>query len=291
MAIWNLGSINIDHVLRVPHLPAPGETLAATGSSAGLGGKGSNHSVAAARAGARVWHLGAVGEDGAPWLAELEAAGVDTAHVARLPGPTGRADIWVDAAGENSIVILSGANRLVPEDRVAAALATAKAQDTFLVQNETNGQIAAAQAARARGLRVIYSAAPFDADVVEEILPFVSVLIVNAVEAAQLTVALGREPGADDVPVLVITRGAEGAVWKDLTSGQDITVPSPKVAAMDTTGAGDTFSGYLAASLDEGMLPREAMARAVAAAALSVTRPGAAGAIPDAAEVAAFLED
>ncbi|MEM8956966.1 MAG: ribokinase [Pseudomonadota bacterium] len=289
MTVYNLGSINIDDVLRVPHLPAPGETIAATDHHAGLGGKGANHSVAAARAGARVVHLGAVGEDGGPWLSALEGSGVDISHVVRLNGPTGRADIWVDAAGENSIVLLGGANHAVPEDAVAAALQEAAADDFLMLQNETNGQVAAARTARDRGIRVIYSAAPFDADVAAQVMPFVSVLIVNAVEAAQLAAALGREVGPEDVPVLVVTKGSEGAVWHDLRAGSEIAVVPPEVTPVDTTGAGDTFSGYLAAGLDAGMDPEGAMRRAVSAAALSVTRPGAADAVPTWEEVDAAL--
>lgn len=289
MTVYNLGSINIDYVLRVPHLPAPGETIAATGSHAGLGGKGANHSVAAARAGARAVHLGAVGEDGGPWLGALERAGVETGHVARLNGPTGRADIRVDVAGENSIVLQGGANLAVPEDAVAAVLREAASDDLLMVQNETNGQIAAARAAREQGMRVVYSAAPFDADVAAQVMPFASVLIVNAVEAAQLAAALGRAVGPEDVPVLVVTKGGEGAVWQDLRAGSEIAVAPPKVTPVDTTGAGDTFSGYLAAGLDAGMDPDAATRRAVAAAALSVTRPGAAEAIPMGAEVDALL--
>ena len=289
MTVYNLGSINIDYVLRVPHLPAPGETIAATDSHAGLGGKGANHSVAAARAGACVRHLGAVGEDGAPWLHALESAGVDVTHVARLPGPTGRADIRVDAAGENSIVLLGGANLAVPEDAETSLLAQAAHDDLLLLQHETNGQVTAARAARDRGLRVVYSAAPFDAGVAAQVMPFASLLIVNAVEAAQLAAALGRAVGPEDVPVLVVTKGADGAVWQDLHAGSEIGVTPPDVTPVDTTGAGDTFAGYLAAGLDAGMAPEAAMRRAVAAAALSVTRPGAAEAIPDAAEVATLL--
>lgn len=290
MTIYNLGSINIDHVLRVPHLPAPGETLTASACDQGLGGKGANHSMAAARAGAEVIHLGAVGQDGGPWLDQLAAAGVDVSHVARLSGSTGRADIRVDDAGENSIVVFPGANAQIPEAAITAALKAAKPSDLLLLQNETNGQALAAKAAQAHGMKVIYSAAPFLADVTLALLPYISVLIVNEIEAAQLSAALGRALTSQDVPVLVITRGAAGASWCDLAAGRDITRPSPKVSAVDTTGAGDCFSGYLAAGLDQGLGPEAAMEQAVAAAALSVTRPGAASAVPMRDEVTEFMK-
>ncbi|WP_108260157.1 ribokinase [Mangrovicoccus ximenensis] len=287
MTIYNLGSINIDKVLRVPHFPAPGETLAADSYGEGLGGKGANQSVAAARAGARVVHLGAVGPDGDAMLRLMEQDGIDLAHVSRLGLPTGMALISVDGTGENSIVIVHGANTAVPEADVAAALAGATEEDTLLLQNETNGQAAAARAARDKGLRVVYSAAPFDADAVREILPFVSVLLLNEVEAAQLAAAMGKPVPELGVPHVVVTRGAAGAVLQD--AGTETAFPSPRVDPVDTTGAGDTFAGYLAAGLDQGLGWQVAMGRALAAAALSVTKPGASASIPKAAEVSRFL--
>ncbi|WP_138466281.1 ribokinase [Poseidonocella sp. HB161398] len=288
MTIYNLGSINIDKVLRVPHLPAPGETLAAHGYAEGLGGKGANQSVAAARAGAQVVHLGAVGPDGDAMLALMAADGIDLSQVARLETPTGMALIMVDDAAENSIAILHGANVLVPDETVAAALAAAAPGDTLLLQNETSGQAEAAGQARRAGLRVVYSAAPFEPEAVRQVLGNVSVLLLNELEAAQLTEALGQPLEALGVAHVVVTRGKAGAVHHDVGAGTQTAYPSPEVAAVDTTGAGDTFAGYLAAGLDQGLGWEAALRRALAAAALSVTRPGASAAIPDAADVAAF---
>lgn len=285
MAIYNLGSINIDHVYRVPHLPAAGETLSALGYAQGLGGKGANQSVAAARAGACVFHIGAVGP-GSDWvLAELAGYGVDLRHVTVGAEPTGHAIINVDPAAENSIVIYPGANRVLSGDMVGAALSGAGAGDTLLVQNETSAQAEAAALAAARGMRVIYSAAPFDIAAVRAVLPQVSLLVMNEGEAAQLRAAEGALPPLD----CLITKGAQGAEW--ISAGAEpLFMPAFKVTPVDTTGAGDTFIGTLAAALDLG-LPREAaMRRAAAASALQVTRQGAAQAIPTAAEVDAFLQ-
>lgn len=285
MAIYNLGSINIDHVYRVPHLPAAGETLSALGYAQGLGGKGANQSVAAARAGACVFHIGAVGP-GSDWvLAELAGYGVDLRHVTVGAEPTGHAIINVDPAAENSIVIYPGANRVLSGDMVGAALAGAGVGDTLLVQNETSAQVEAAALAAARGMRVIYSAAPFDIAAVRAVLPQVSLLVMNEGEAAQLRAAEGALPPLD----CLITKGAQGAEW--ISAGAEpLFMPAFKVTPVDTTGAGDTFIGTLAAALDLG-LPREAaMRRAAAASALQVTRQGAAQAIPTAAEVDAFLQ-
>jgi hypothetical protein len=157
MTVWNLGSINLDHVYRVPHLPAPGETLAAEALTSGLGGKGANQSIAAARAGARVAHIGRIGADGGPAGAALAEAGVDVTHVTRSAQATGHAIILVDAAGENSIVIHPGANRDQQTAAIDAALSGAAPGDTLLLQNETDAQVAAAGIARAAGLRVVYS--------------------------------------------------------------------------------------------------------------------------------------
>jgi ribokinase len=289
MTIYNFGSVNIDFVLRVPHLPGPGETLHATGHSSGLGGKGANQSVAAARAGATVFHIGAVGEDGRMPREVMERAGVRLDHLAEVDGPTGQALILVDEEAENNIVLLAGANACQSAERIKAALASAKAGDTLMMQNETNCQVEAARMAADKGMRMIYSAAPFDAQAVQAVLPHVSLLLVNRVEAEQLSGALSIALADLPVDAVAVTKGAEGADWHDLKSGQTLSLPSPKVTAVDTTGAGDCFAGYLAAALDAGLPPPAALERALAAAALAVTREGASQSIPTAQEVAEFL--
>ncbi|WP_282603531.1 ribokinase [Paracoccus sp. PARArs4] len=287
MAIWNLGSINIDHVYRLDSLPKPGETLASRGYSEGLGGKGANQSVAAARAGSATHHLGAMGTGGEWALDRLRDAGVDVAGVAHLPDQaTGHAIILLDARAENAIVIHPGANCAIPEDGVASALDAMGHSDTLLLQNETNAQVAAARKARERGARVIYSAAPFDIDAVRAILPHADILAMNEHEAAQLFAA---EPGDLPVAGLLITKGAAGAEYRDLRTGQTHAQPSFPVTPVDTTGAGDTFAGFFAAALDQGDDIPAALRLAAAAAALQVTRQGAGDAIPTRAEVDAFL--
>ncbi|HSF63178.1 MAG TPA: ribokinase [Paracoccaceae bacterium] len=286
MAIWNLGSINIDHIYRLPHLPAPGETLAALSFTSGLGGKGANQSVAAARAGARVHHIGAVGPDGAWTLDALARYGVGTTHIARVPDATGHAIILLDTAAENAIVLHPGANVTLRPETATAALAHAAPGDTLLLQNETTAQEPAAALAATRGLRTIYSAAPYDTAAVRAVLPHAPLLVMNAGEAAQLRTALGSLPPL----TVIITRGAQGADW--IAPGADpLHQPAFRVLPVDTTGAGDCFTGTLAAALDAGAPPAQAMRRAAAAAAIQVTRPGAAPAMPTAAEVDAFLAD
>ena len=292
MTVFNLGSINIDHVYRVPHLPRAGETLAAEGYTRTLGGKGANQSIAALRAGARVVHVGAIGAADGWTAAQLSALGLDLGSIARVDAPTGHAVIAVDPAGENSILIFPGANRAQDEGAIEAALQGAQAGDCLLLQNETSHQVEAAPAARARHLRVFYSAAPFDLEALQAVLPHVTHLLVNAVEAEELVRATGKPLDALPVEAVIVTRGGEGADWiapGGEPGAEPIRVPAVKVDPVDTTGAGDCFAGALVAALDDGMSPEQALRYAAAAAAIQVTRPGTATAMPDRGEVEALL--
>ncbi|MFK7745022.1 MAG: ribokinase [Roseobacter sp.] len=284
MAVYNLGSINADNVYRVPHLVKPGETLAAYAFSQGLGGKGANMSVAAARAAARVVHIGAVGADGRWATDRLMEYGVDTRHIAQVAETTGHANICVDAQGENAIVLYAGANRSVSRDAIGAALSQASAGDSFVTQNETNGQDYAAKMARDLGLRVVYAAAPFDAQAVEAVMPYLDLLVLNEVEAAQLTAETGSNLADLPVSQIVVTMGGAGCkLWSKGQASQ--VFPALDVTPVDTTGAGDTFTGYLVAGLDRGMPMAQAIDLATHAAALMVTRIGTADVIPDLKEI------
>lgn len=288
MTIYNLGSINIDHVYHLADLPRSGETIHSRALTHGLGGKGANQSVAAARAGARVLHLGAMGT-GDDWVLErLIAAGVGTGHIARLPDQvTGHAIILVDAAGENSIVLHGGANQHLDAAAVSRALEGIGPGDILLMQNETNLQIETATQASSAGATVIYSAAPFEIASLRRVMPHVSILAMNEGEAAETFAAFG-----EDLPLrgLLITRGAAGAEYRDLATGQTLFQPAFPVKPIDTTGAGDCFAGWFAAGLAQGEDVATALRHAAAAAALQVTRPGAGDAMPDRAEVMRFLE-
>ena len=285
--IFNLGSINIDHIYRVPHFPAPGETLLSDSYSKGLGGKGANQSVAIARAGGQVVHIGAIGND-ALWTRDiLVSSGVDTSGIEVLESATGHAIINVDPSGENCIVLFDGANVLVSEGQISAALTGAKAGDWLLLQNEVNDGPFAAKLARAKGLKVAYVAAPFDAAKVQNMLPFVDLLSVNEGEAAMVCEALGVSE--DEIPVekLLVTRGSDSITYRE--GPHRYTQPVFEVEPVDTTGAGDTFMGYFMAQLDAGKVPQEALRMAAAAAAVKVTKKGTAEAIPLMEDVAGFI--
>ena len=282
--IWSFGSINADHAYRVPHIPAPGETIAAREYSLGLGGKGANQSVAAAKAGATVAHVGLIGPEGL-WAKErLAALGVDTQHIMQSATPTGHAIITVDETGENAITIFPGANRAFADAQLKALATEARPGDLLILQNETNLQAEAARIALKQGLTVLYSAAPFSAQATSEVLPHISLLLLNEIEAAQLNAAVGTLPSGITV---VVTKGSSGADWT--SPDQTLHCPAFPVKPVDTTGAGDTFAGYLAAAIAEGQSPEAAMRLASAAAALKVTRKGTADDIPSRAEVDAFL--
>lgn len=289
MAIYNLGSINTDFFYSVPHLPKPGETLAATGYSYGLGGKGANQSIAAAQGGARVIHIGSVGSDGGWAVDQLKGYGVDVQNIARLDMPTGHAIVNIAPDGENAIVIYSSANMAQDAGRIMSAMESVKPKDFCLLQNETSQVPYTAEHAKEKGLRVVYSAAPFDSDAAQEVLPFVDLLVVNEVEAEQLSAAIGVSASELPVSEILITRGSKGATYR--AGDTKVEVPAFEVDPVDTTGAGDTYLGFFIAGLDAGMETKGAMTFAAAGAAVQVTQPGTADAIPNLAEVKAFLEE
>ncbi|WP_299413831.1 ribokinase [uncultured Sulfitobacter sp.] len=281
--IWNLGSINIDNFYEVPHLPAAGETLAATSYGFGLGGKGANMSVAAARAAARISHIGAVGADGRWTRDRLLEYGVDTPHIAQIEMPTGHANIVVERGGENSIVLFQGANVHLTEAIIGGALTEASPGDFLLMQNETNGQEYAAATAQSLGLRVAYAAAPFEASAIERLLGRIDLLVLNEVEASQLEAATGKTVGALGVADVIVTLGAQGCKWVSNIGEKHF--DAYPADAVDTTGAGDTFTGYLVAGLDRGMDMVTAIDLALKAGSLMVMRRGTADVIPDLKEI------
>ena len=288
--ILNFGSINIDHVYRVAKMPMPGETLAVKSYERCLGGKGANQSIAIAKSGGAVRHIGAAGADGEWALDRLSAAGVALGHVARVDAPTGHAVIMVDDLGENQILICGGANHALSLTQVEAALNGCTGLGHWvLLQNETNLTTEIVRQAKAHGFRVAYSAAPFVANQTLPLLETIDLLAVNANEAEALCTAMRVTPEALPVPNLLVTRGKDGAIY--YTEGAAIEQPAFQVEPIDTTGAGDTFLGAFLAHLTTGNEADVALRFASAASALQITRPGAADAIPDTAEIEKYLEE
>ncbi|MCX5514322.1 ribokinase [Kaistia algarum] len=293
------GSVNIDLVCRTDHHPRPGETVPGSDYQLIPGGKGANQALAARRAGASVAMVGAVGDDdmAAAALAELTSAGVDLSALVRRGPTTGMAIITVDRHGENTIVLSPGANaRLAHTDLAALSLG---ANDIVLLQMEVPlaESLAAAQAARAAGARIMLSIAPF-LPVEREALAMADIILVNETEAADLARHLGLAAGPDGAATVatlaaslgrtvIATLGADGAVAAG--GGETIAVPSLPIEPVDTTGAGDTFAGVLAAYLDRGESLETAMLYAAVAGSLACTKMGAQPSFPqkDAIEEAA----
>jgi ribokinase len=290
------GSINVDLVVRVERSPAPGETVRGSEYALIPGGKGANQALAARRAGASVRLFGAVGYDAFAdtALSELKPAGVDVTGVARTPHTTGLALITVDAGGENSIVLAPGANAHPKAASIPPDVLTPR--DTLLLQMEVPfGEVlAAAKAARAAGTRVILSLAPYTSLSAEDISAF-DIIVVNEHEAADLALHLGvAAKGADATATalarrlgrtVIATLGADGAVA--VHDGALVRVPALPVTPVDTTGAGDTFAGVLAALLDAGADMRTAMTKAAIAGSLATTKHGAQPSFPMRAEIEA----
>ncbi len=294
MSICAVGSINLDHVARVQAAPAAGETVLASSLSRAAGGKGLNQAVAAARAGAQVAMVGRVGcDEPADWLlGVLAGAGVDTAQVARDPTqPTGQAFITVSQAGENCIVVAAGANSALQSVPVQAA----RGARVLLVQLETALEpVEALLAADLPGCLKLLNAAPALA-AGAPMFAHCDVLILNQTELA-LYAGLPAAPAetADIVRAarrllcrseqsLIVTLGAQGALVVD--ASQALHLPGQPARVVDTVGAGDCFCGVLAAGLDAGLNLPAAAARANMAAALAVSRPGGADAMPTRAEI------
>jgi ribokinase len=263
-----LGSLNVDLVTRVERHPRPGETLLGDGLRRLAGGKGANQAVAAAAAGAAVAMVGAVGDDagGAAYLHRLRARGIDVTGVRVVPGePTGHALIAVDDNGENSIIVIPGANAHLPaEPGLVAGLGEG---DVLLVQLEVplRTVAVAARAAHGAGARVVINTAPYAA-LPPDVVALADPVVANEHEAALLA------DGDAVAGSLLVTFGAAGAAW-DGASEPGVLVPGEDV--VDTTGAGDAFCGALAAALAAGADRDAALAAALAAGAEAVRHAGA----------------
>lgn len=298
-----VGSLNMDLRIRTPRLPAPGETLTGSGFDTDGGGKGANQAVAAARQGARVAMLGAVGQDahGAALLAALQVDGIDTHAVERIAGtPSGTAAILLMPDGENSIVVIPGANHALTPERVRAQADRLRQARVVVAQLECplDAVAEALAIAREAGAVTVLNAAPVQ-PLGDALLGQLDWLVVNEIEAAAL--AGMPVPGPAEARAVaeqlrrrgprqvLVTLGAEGLVL----AGPEgtLALPAPRVQAVDTTGAGDTVVGALAAALAAGRPLREALTRAQAAAALAVTRLGTQSAMPTAAEVDHLVAD
>jgi ribokinase len=287
-----IGSVNMDTVLSLDHLPQPGETRIAHDMREYLGGKGQSSAIAAARFGSNCRLIAAVGKDHAGELARqgLQASGVDTGLIRLSAKPTGRAVVSVDARAENSIVVSPGANSELRSLR-AADKAAVIAADVLLTQLEAGTAIAyeAIALARENGVTVMLNAAPV-ADVPIEVLDCVDYLIVNRVECLQLGGSPDIEESArtltEHACTVVVTLGSEGGRIYS-RGAASISLPALDIEAVDTTGSGDTFCGAFAAGIAQGLALVEAFQLALLAGSLAALKHGNARSVPDRAAVIA----
>ena len=298
-----LGSSNTDMIIQVDHLPLPGETVLGGAFTQAAGGKGANQAVAAARAGAQVTFVAAVGEDdlGLQAIAGYQQDQIDTQYIQRIAGQhTGVAMISVDAKGENCIAVASGANACLSADDVNRLSTVIQQSRVLLMQLETPLEAVRAAANLASthsSTFTILNPAPAQ-PLPDDLYPLLDLITPNETEAALMTgitvkdLETARQAGqqllSKGVKQVILTLGAEGALW--LTHDQDRHISGCQVHPVDTTAAGDTFNGALATCLAQGMKMMEAIAFANAAAALSVTQLGAQPSIPRKDAVIAFMK-
>lgn len=295
MKVLCFGSLNIDYTYKVPHFVKKGETLVSERLQVFGGGKGLNQSVALAKAGTEVYHAGSIGQDGMFLLDMLKDAGANTDFVKILDTVrTGNAIIQNDKSGDNCIILYGGANQAITREQVDEVMSHFESGDYLVLQNEINELGYIVEKAHEKGMIIVLNPSPMNEKILALPLDVINYFILNEVEAAQI---LGKEDKgeesweqiADDLlkkfpqATIVLTMGSEGSVFKN--QKETVCQSIYKVQAVDTTAAGDTFSGYFIGGILGGLSAKEAMDQASKASAIAVTRKGAAPSIPLLAEV------
>lgn len=295
MKVLCFGSLNIDYTYKVPHFVKKGETLASERLQVFGGGKGLNQSVALAKAGTEVYHAGSIGQDGMFLLDMLKDAGANTDFVKILDTVrTGNAIIQNDKSGDNCIILYGGANQAITREQVDEVMSHFESGDYIVLQNEINELGYIVEKAHEKGMIIVLNPSPMNEKILALPLDVINYFILNEVEAAQI---LGKEDKgeesweqiADDLlkkfpqATIVLTMGSVGSVFKN--QKETVCQSIYKVQAVDTTAAGDTFSGYFIGGILGGLSAKEAMDQASKASAIAVTRKGAAPSIPLLAEV------
>lgn len=293
MRVLNFGSLNLDYVYQVDHFVMPGETLSSGSREVKHGGKGLNQSIALARAGASTFHAGCMGRGGEELRDALAENGVDVSHLIPVDEMQGHTVIQVNPEGENCILLYGGSNQCVTKEQIGAALKDFGKGDWLVLQNEVNELPEIVNQAYEKGMQVALNPSPYDSKLEAVDFGKISWLLVNEVEAEQITgsgdpdeawkIIHERWPGMS----VLITLGKKGSVAFALTDGgvERVSQEAVTVRAVDTTAAGDTYTGYFIGGMLEGRPLKECMERATKASAISVTRPGAADSIPWAREI------
>ena len=291
MKVLNYGSLNIDHVYQVDQIVQPGQTIDSYGVNVFPGGKGMNQSIAIARAGCRVYHAGNIGTDGQFMKELLEEAGADCTWLRTVEVGTGSTFIQVDSNGQNCIVLNGGANRANTKEYVDQVLANFEQGDLILLQNEINEVGYIIEKAYEKGMIVVVNPSPMNEKILACDLKKVSMFLMNEDEGMAIT---GKQEPAEILAAMtemypdaqtVLTLGSKGSVYQG--NGRTIEPKAFRVKAVDTTAAGDTFTGYLLAGMARGEDMAKCLEEGAKASAIAVTRPGATTSIPVLAEVQA----
>lgn len=289
MKVLNFGSLNYDYVYKVDHAVTPGETIDSQGMDSFLGGKGLNQSISLARAGVKVFHAGQVGEDGERFLHACEKNGIDTTYIKMIEGKSGHAIIQLDKNAQNCILLYGGSNRKITKEFVDEVLSHFEKGDILLLQNEINELDYIIDRAYEKGMQIALNPSPFDKALDACDLKKISYFLLNEIEGGQISgekepdkildVMMSKFPEAK----IVLTLGSDGVVYrdKDQTCRQGIY----KVKAVDTTAAGDTFTGYFIAGILAGMSVPDILKMCAKASAITVSRMGATDSIPTMDEV------
>lgn len=298
MKVLNFGSLNIDYVYSLDHFVQKGETISSDALHIFPGGKGLNQSVALGRAGVSVSHAGAVGKDGDFLLELLKESCVDTKYIQVLEGvQTGTAIIQNDKSGDNCIILYSGANHQITKEQIANTISDFEKGDFLVLQNEINGMDSIVRVAEEKGLKIVLNPSPMNEKILGLPLQYVDYFVLNEVEAAQILGLenISEKDGEKIVRELyntyphakiVLTLGAEGSIYFD---GEKLyRQRAYKTEVVDTTAAGDTFSGFFIAGILRGDTVEQAMDTAARAAGIAISRPGAAPSIPKKEEVLEF---
>ena len=289
MKVLNIGSLNLDHVYNVDHIIQPGETQATGGMNIFLGGKGINQSMALAKAGVEVYHGGLIGKDGHVFLDACKEYGVNAEYIKKVDGKTGHTIIQVDKDGQNSILLFGGANMMLTKEYVDEVLSHFDSGDILLLQNEVNMLPYIIDTAYEKGMQIALNPSPFNERLNECDLNKISIFLLNEIEGGQVTGLTEPEDILKKMQEMypkakiVLTLGKDGAIYAE--DGKTYQQPIFKVHAVDTTAAGDTFTGYFLAGLVDGMEIPEILKMSAKASSIAVTRPGAVQSIPYKQEV------
>lgn len=295
MRVLNIGSMNLDHVYDVDHIVQPGETEAAGEMAIHLGGKGMNQSVALAKAGVEVYQGGMIGDDGQPFLDACKEYGVKSDYIRQIDTKTGHAIIQIDRSAQNCILLYGGANQKLTENYVDEVLADFGSDDVLLLQNEVNMLPYIVDKAYEKGMQIALNPSPFNEKLDAVDMSKISIFLLNEVEGGQIT---GLTDSDEIIAKLlelyphakiVLTLGKDGAVYADST--QKHFQPIFKVQAVDTTAAGDTFTGFFLAGLCENMPIPEVLKMSAKASSIAVSRAGAVPSIPYKEEVLRSLDE